>query len=173
MVFKIIGVVLILSSSCAIGFRLSSDLGKRIEDLKSLKKIILMLRGEIKYNNSTLAEAFEVIGSRIKEPYRIFFQSTGTELNKLSGQTFFEIWKEMIYIHLEPTKLLEKDKKRLESIGENLGYLDKEMQLGTIDLYLEHLELEIEEAHKNLNNNGRLYKCLGIMGGILITLIIV
>ena len=51
--------------------------------------------------------------------------------------------------------------------------MDKEMQLSTIDLYLEHLELEIDEGNNNMNTNSRLYKCLGIMGGVLVTLIII
>lgn len=173
MIIKGMGIILILCSCGAIGFQMSGDLGRRIEELNTLKKIIIMLRGEIKYHNATLSEAFEGIGTRVKKPYKDFFSSCGEELDRLSGQSFHEIWKNMIKKYLFDTKLMAKDIQRLEAIGENLGYLDKEMQLNTIDLYLEHLELEIEEARKNLNNNGKLYKCLGIMGGILITLVIV
>lgn len=174
MLIKCLGILMILASSCGIGFRLSSDLKLRMEELKSLKKIILMLRGEIKYNNSTMSEAFETISNRIEdEPYHTFFKESCMELNKLSGQTFIEIWKDMIDKNLKTTKISKKDKERFKSLGDNLGYLDKEMQLSTIDLYLENLEYEIDEGSKNMNTNSRLYKCLGIMGGVLVTLLIV
>lgn len=75
--------------------------------------------------------------------------------------------------HLEKTKLYEKDLDRLISLGENLGYLDKEMQIGTIDLYLENLEQETMEARDNLSKNSRLYQCLGVASGILITILII
>lgn len=173
MFIKIIGVILILASSAGIGFHLSDDFVKRVEECKTLKKIILMLRGEIKYNNATMAEAFETIGSRVDNPYHDFFMEAAIELNNLSGQTFLEIWKQTIDKKLKETKLNKKDMERFRNLGENLGYLDKEMQLSTIDLYLEHLELEIEEGNRSMNSNSRLYKCLGIMGGVLVTLIIV
>lgn len=173
MFIKVIGVLLILASSAGIGFHMSDDLLKRVEELKTLKKVILMLRGEIKYNNSTMAEAFETIGNRIQNPYHDFFIDGAKELNDLSGQTFIEIWKQAIDTNMKETKLNKKDKERFKNLGDNLGYLDKEMQLSTIDLYLEHLELEIEEGNKSMNSNSRLYKCLGIMGGVLVTLIIV
>lgn len=173
MLIKIIGIIFILASSSGIGFSISADLLKRIEDIKALKKIIIMLRGEIKYNNSTMSEAFETISNRIDNPYQIFFQELAIELNDLSGQTLIEIWKRMIGLHLKETKLNKKDLERLKSLGDNLGYLDKEMQLSSIDLYLEHLELEIDEGNKSMSTNSRLYKSLGIMGGVLVTLIIV
>ena len=47
------------------------------------------------------------------------------------------------------------------------------MQLNTIELYLEQLEEEILSAQGNLKKNGKLYQSLGIMGGILITILII
>lgn len=172
MIVKLCGVLLILTSSFGIGYRLSKELSKRIEELLILKKIILMLRGEIKYGNSPLGEAFETIGIRMKNPYHDFLIDTAHEMGQLEGNTFHEIWKKMKDKHLKYSSLTQKDIERLMSLGENLGYLDKEMQISTIELYLEQLEQEISEAKSNLKKNGRLYQCMGIMGGILITILI-
>lgn len=173
MFVKIMGVVLILTASCGIGFRMSDNFLKRVEELKTLKKILFMLRGEIKYNNSTMAEAFETISGRVDNHYKEFFLEGAKALNDLSGQTFITIWKQMIDTNLKDSKLNKKDLERFKGLGENLGYLDKEMQLSNIDLYLEHLEIEIDEGNKNTSTNSRLYKCLGVMGGVLVTLIII
>ncbi len=172
MILKYIGALLIVASSSAIGFHLSSDLKLRIEELSILKKIALMLRGEIKYTNTPLFEAFSIIGRRIKSPYKEFLFETAKELEELNGTSFTIIWEKMKKKHLEKTKLYDKDLDRLISLGENLGYLDKEMQIGTIELYLESLEQETIEAKNNLVKNSRLYQCLGVASGILITILI-
>lgn len=92
MILKSIGALLIIFSSSAIGFRLSSDLKYRIEELSVLKKIALMLRGEIKYTSTPLFEAFSVIGNRIKSPYKEFLLETAKELEELNGTSFAVIW---------------------------------------------------------------------------------
>lgn len=172
MIIKYIGALLIIISSSAIGFRLSSDLELRIEELSILKKMALMLRGEIKYTSTPLFEAFSIIGNRIKSPYKEFLLETAKELEELNGTSFTSIWEKMKKKHLEKTKLYDKDLDRLINLGENLGYLDKEMQIGTIELYLEQLEQETIEAKNNLVKNSRLYQCLGVASGILITILI-
>lgn len=164
---------MILTSTAAIGFAMSSELVSRIEELQILKRILLMLRGEIKYGNATLGEAFASIGRRMKTPYQEFLTGTAKELDMLSGESFKKIWEKMREIHLKQTSLTQKDLARLMSFGEQLGYLDKEMQLSTIELYLEQLEEEIGQAQSNLKKNGRLYKSLGIMCGILICILII
>lgn len=173
MIVKYMGTLIIVLSTSAIGFRLSSDLKLRIEELSVLKKIALMLRGEIKYTSTPLFEAFSIIGNRIKSPYKEFLLETSKELEELNGISFTIIWEKMKKKHLEKTKLYDKDLDRLISLGENLGYLDKEMQIGTIELYLENLEQEIIEAKDNLLKNSRLYQYLGIASGILITILII
>lgn len=48
---KWIGVGFILFSCGGIGFEMKNKLEKRIEALRTIKRIIFMLRGEIKYGN--------------------------------------------------------------------------------------------------------------------------
>ena len=65
------------------------------------------------------------------------------------------------------------DKENLVRFGENLGYLDREMQLGTIDLYLNQLEEEINEQAIVARERTKLYNVLGIMAGIFITIVMI
>ena len=83
------------------------------------------------------------------------------------------IWKESVREKLENHFLDEKHLKKIEDLGETLGFLDKEMQLAAFDLFTEQLDMDIEENNQKLKDNSRLYKYLGIMGGILVVLIIV
>jgi len=167
------GAVLVILGSTGVGFYYSSMLSERTNELNNLKKIIIMLRGEINYNHSTISESLSVIAKRTKPPFDIFLQETADKLREMPGETIGSIWKEMIKIHLQGTSLKDKDIERLALLGDDLGYLDKKMQLSTLDLYSEHLEQQIQDSLTDYNKNSRLYRCLGIMGGILITLVIV
>lgn len=170
---KFIGAVLVISSSTAMGFYFSFITKVRLEDLKELKKYILILRGDIRYTGTPLPEAINNLSRRSKSNFENFFTSISEQLLKLEGRTFFQIWETSVMADLMDTCLINKDKKSLIQLGETLGYLDKEMQMNTIDLYISGLEEEIENLTQIVKEKTRLYNLLGIMGGIFITIVMI
>lgn len=170
-IMKIIGCILVIGSSSAVGFYFSGELKSRIEDLKELRKLIGLLRGDIRYANTPLPEAIYAITRRRSSRFDQFFTYVSKQLSELSGETFQVIWKKAVEFELLNSALTKKDKSNLKQLGENLGYLDKEMQLNTIDLYLSQLEDEIAELSKSAKERGYLYNTLGIMAGVFITIV--
>lgn len=173
MVLKIIGCILVTTSSAAMGFFFSSEMKSRIEDLKELRKLIVLLRGDIRYANTPLPEAVSSIARRHRGNYSAFFQNVSEKLHELSGQTFSAIWKEAVQSQLADSALTKKDRLHLTQFGENLGYLDKEMQINTLDLYITQLEDEITDQSKTIKEKVYLYNSIGIMAGIFITIIMI
>ncbi len=169
---KIIGIIIVILSSTMVGYKMSDNLSLRVTMLKKIKKTIIQLRGEIRYNNTAMPEAFKVIGRRADKPLDDFLINVSNEMDKMEGKTLSDIWKENMHI-IEQCGIDKNDIERLGGLGDNLGFLDREMQLSHLDLYLENLENDISDATTKVNNNSRLYKCLGVMGGLLITLLIV
>lgn len=170
---KIVGVILIILSGSAMGFKASENLILQNNRLKQLKKIIIMLRGEVNFNHSTIGEAFSSISNKTNAPFNDFFRYISVKLENYSGEPLVKVWKEAVKCKLSNAGLSTSHLQKLGELGENLGYLDKEMQIKTFDLYLEQLEQEILENNNKMKDNCKLYKCLGVMGGILVTLIIV
>jgi stage III sporulation protein AB len=169
--FKIIGCILVIASSAGMGFFFSNEMKCRIDDMKELRKLIVLLRGDIRYANTPLPEAISSIARRHKGYFEPFFSDVSTKLHDLSGLTFPDIWKEAVEKRLTNTSLTKKDKMHLNQFGENLGYLDKEMQLNTLDLFISQLEDEINEASKTAKDKAYLYNSLGIMLGIFVSII--
>lgn len=169
---KICGIIMVITSMTGMGFALSRNMKLRLDALSELKKILCMLRGEIKYTGTPLYEAFGVIGRRTGGIYSDFFIQTSEELEALNGKSLREIWGGL-RLNMKRQYLNEKDWERLMQFGDNLGYLDKEMQLGTIELYIEHIEAELSEGSANYGKNSRLYKALFISGGLLITIMLI
>lgn len=169
---KLCGIVLIIVSTTGIGFFVGNNMRLRLEELKELKKILGMLRGEIRYTGTPLYEAFGIIGKRTKGAYADFFMQTAEELEKLNGKSLRTIWGGLKVKNKE-SHLAEKDWERLMQFGDNLGYLDKEMQLGTIELYLEQIETELVDGYANYNKNSKLCQALGICSGLFLTIILI
>ena len=173
MVAKIIGAILVIASSGGIGLYFSIILKERISDLKELNKIIVILRGEIRYASTPLPEAVGGLAYRTNGEYRRFLLAVAGELDKLEGKSFSEIWNSCVEKELVDTSLNKKDRLLLTRLGENLGYLDKEMQLNTIDLYITQIQGELDDAVDTVKEKVRLYNMLGVMAGIFITIVLI
>jgi stage III sporulation protein AB len=173
MYFKVIGIIVTVSASTLIGLYFSKALVFRLEDMKQLKKILVMLRGEVKYSLSPLPDALEEISNRSHTPFKEFLSCVARELKKFNGHNLQQIWNQAVEEKLKETYLKKEDLTKLKQLGETLGYLDKEMQLNTIDMYLEQLNEEIKYSVDHNSQSEKLYKNLGVLGGILIAIVLI
>lgn len=173
MAAKIIGAFLVIVSSGGMGLYFSLLLKERIKDLKELNKMVIMLRGEIRYASTPLPEAIENILLRTEGELKKFLGKVLEELKKLEGRPFGDIWSTCVNAELLDTSLNKKDKLLLARLGESLGYLDKEMQLNTIDLYVTQVQGELDDAVDSVKEKVRLYNMLGVMFGIFITIVLI
>lgn len=83
------------------------------------------------------------------------------------------MWSNTIEEYLRDTYLKKTDLEHLKEIGLHMGYMDEEMQIGTINLYLEQLELEIQKMRAGIAVQRRLCNCLGVMGGIFLAIVLI
>lgn len=173
LVVKIIGCILILGSCTGIGMHFSGELRSRIRDLHDIKKLIYLLKGDIRYAHTPLPEAVQALSYRHDGKFKEFLSSIASKLNQLGGISFYNIWKEAVDTKLSHTALTNKDLEQLSRLGESLGYLDKEVQLNTLELYIEQLENEIQELQKNVKEKTYMYNALGVMGGIFIVIVMI
>ena len=146
---------------------------KPLNDMKEFKKLIVLLRGDIRYGNTPLPEAISSIARRHEGNFKDFLTKVSDRLSERLGNTFSEIWTEAVEGELHDTSLSKRDKYQLIQFGENLGYLDKEMQMNTLDLFLAQMEEEIYELSKTVKEKTYLYNSLGIMAGIFISIIMI
>ena len=84
---KMISSVLVIASSAGIGMYFSSTLKERLETIRELKKVMLLLRGNITYSNATLPEALNSIANRQKGELKDFLSYVSSELYQMNGKT--------------------------------------------------------------------------------------
>ncbi|WP_461812430.1 stage III sporulation protein AB [Faecalimonas sp.] len=170
---KLFGCILIVFASSAMGWSKGIELKKHLVEVENMRKMFLMLRSEIAYIKSPLPEAFRHIGKRMGGIFRDWLLNLSEQMIKKKGVNFLELWSESIEQYWRRSYLTNEDIEKLKSVGENMGYLDEKMQIGTIDLYVKQLELEIQCLQKEFVVEKRLYHCLGIMGGIFLAVILI
>lgn len=171
---KIFGIMLVILSTSGIGIKLSDNLKYRIEELEELKKFMIMLRGEIMYNVASVSEGMKRIKSRLRTPYTHLIDKVLDELSEHNGKSFSEIWKLGVAVFEETNNSLTKsDVDRLRGFGDDFGSPHKEIQLKSFDMYIDELEITINDARKKNSDNSKMYKSLGVLAGIVIVILIV
>lgn len=169
---KITGCVLIILSSSLIGFCAGNRLEERKCLLKELKNVIILLKGEIRFSGSVMGQAFVNVSGKCSEPFKTFLTACGEEMNKYDGRSLGKIWKEEVDKHFKETVLDKIQIEKISELGEKLGFLDLQMQLSYLEQFSEELSADIKELDNKIKDNCKLYKSLGVMGGILVVLII-
>ena len=170
---KIIGMVMVILSTTAYGIILGRDIKLRLKELKELKKIVFLLKGEIGFLHTPLLEALENVSFRCDEPFKqmlLDFVRFGRESNR---RPFVEIWDEGIGAGIGKTHLSKEEKQLLLNFGKELGLSDIKTQQNAMDSFLNELEMSINSLEKTVPNKVKLYNSMGIMLGIVIAIIMI
>lgn len=171
MVIKLLGSILVMAATTAIGLFMGMEKTNRVRQLRELKRLMMLLQGDIRYGRTPLPQALLALGENNNTPFRRFFLQVSKRLEEFGGDSFYQVWKYCAEQDLEETSLLKKDKERLVMLGENLGYLDVKMQLNVIELYLNQLEEEILAEAETLGEKVRLSRMLGVLSGIFLVVV--
>lgn len=69
-------------------------------------------------------------------------------------------------------KLSEEERESFLSLGEKLGYLDREMQVAQLTLLEEELGYRIKTLKSAMPKQQKTYQSMGILGGILLAVLL-
>lgn len=170
---KVFGAACILSGAAGTGIWFAGRYRQRIQELEQLKQMIFLLKGQILYASAPLPEALETVGKRVDGILGSLFQETAASLRSQPGEPFSVVWKRAVSGIDGKTALSRSDRQTLESMGEHLGFLDRETQERTLLLYLEQVDAELHVLREHRQERCRLYASLGVMGGLFLAVILV
>lgn len=140
--------------------------------MRYLRKLIFRIRSEIRYSRQVLPEAFLSVGSESEEPYKMWLLALYERLMNRQGTSLAKIWEEETKSHLAGTGIPQDMFESLLRLGSELGTIDIEMQVRTLDLYLEQMEQRMEDMRTQQKEKIRLYQCIGVTGGIFLAIIL-
>ena len=172
MAIKIAGMLLTLASSTALGLYLSSLPTLRQQDLREIKKALLILKSEIEYIATPLPQAVANIAIRINAPISKLFECFADSL-KLNpeGETAYRLWLSAIETTKEGSFLKKDDLEIIGNFGKTLGYLDKQMQVDSINFTIDYIDSQVGQLQENNEKTQKMYRSLGVIGGILLLVV--
>lgn len=168
---KVLGSILVTVSCSGLGVWKAEQWKEHRKALEQIRKMILLLKGEILYAHAPLEEALEHVGRKTEGILASIFCQTAERIREREGELFYDLWKETIKSHRKEILLTEKECQEFQAFGEHLGYLDLGMQERTIELYLEQLGLSIDYYREHERERTKLCTSLGIMGGLFLSII--
>ena len=164
---KFLGIALLLSGTAGIGFGKARELDQRVEELRMLRQLIMLLEGEIRCTHRPLPELLISLGERFGPPFQSFLVETHKSL------TVQEVWKEQLILSRNKFHLNRQEYEELLEFGGMLGYLDIQMQTELCLWYEERLKISVQTAMAEAGEKRRLYRCLGILSGVVLAVFII
>ncbi|MCL2577660.1 MAG: stage III sporulation protein AB [Defluviitaleaceae bacterium] len=172
MFLRVAGTLLVMAGSVGLGMYYSAKEGFRVQDLLEFKKALLILSSEIEYMRSTLSEACANIAKRTSLGISPIFLQFSRLLAEGEGETAYQLWLTAMEPCKETTCLAAEDRAVLEDFGKTLGYLDKQMQKNAIDYAVSYIDEKAAAIAAISDKNKRMYRSLGVIGGLLLTVVL-
>ncbi|WP_051569063.1 stage III sporulation protein SpoIIIAB [Alkaliphilus transvaalensis] len=172
MMIKMIFSIIIIICSTLVGEIYANAYRQRTNLLSQLILTLQMLETEIVYASTPLPYLLQSVAKRSKIEIAYLLEETAEILLKKEGYTFSEAWRKGIELAKNKSELRKEDIELLISLGNNLGNSDRDNQVKHIQLTMEELRRNYQEAIDLQHKNVKLYKSLGILGGIAIVVIL-
>lgn len=168
---KVIGCLAIIISSSGLGYMAGLRLCMRVRELKLLIISLQILETEISYTSTPLPLAFHEVSLKSDAPVKFIFKSAYELLKKKIYPTVGEAFEKALYENKDKLSLINEDYELLKSFGFTLGNSDIENQITSFKLVIKQLEAQIIKAEEIRNKNEKMYKNLGFLAGLAVSII--
>lgn len=170
---KLCGAILVLSGSVGVAYSFIKETQKQIQTLETIRRMMRLLQSEVSHRNLSLTEAFAAVSDRLPGVFGNFMTGVCDEWHRRAGTTLAVIWREKTYACLSDEAMKKNELSTLAEFGEQLGFQEREMQLTMLELYERQLQEDIARMTVKARETGRIYRLLGVMGGVFAIIILI
>lgn len=144
----------------------------RLKILRQLAEILELLMSEVRYGKSTLPECCRYVGERVQEPFGGCLVHIHDEMQKNTGNGFYEVFSEGMGECLEGFPLAKEDKEAFLHFASKGSFADGAMQLRWMEQSREMLGSIISGLEQETVQKGRIAVALGAMSGLLLVIVL-
>lgn len=170
---KLLGSLLIVISGIALGFSTAGRFVLRPRQIRQVIICLANLKSLISYAAMPLSEALKQCAQSVDGPIQRLFITTSELLVAQGWLTPREAF-EQAQILLESDLALEAPEKgALSALGTNLGSTNRSEQDVYLQMVQRHLEKIEQEAISLRDRNVKMYRYLGVCGGLAVVILLV
>ena len=113
------------------------------------------------------------IALRQEKPFSDFYHGLSEQMRRMDGQSLKTLWQTEIEKCLNNTYLTKEDKQIFLESGSQLGYLDRQMQLSSLEACMAQIEDNQNMIRKNMKEKQKLSVALGLLSGFFIIILLI
>ena len=169
---RILGILILITGSTGCAFSIVKERGVYLERCRMWQEVFQLMENEIAFSKSSLPEICERAGTYLSGNKKLFLDRIGRALGEDNGDTLGEVWRREAKEIFQKEPLKEEIEKEVEELGERLCFEDGDMQrkmLQDAEKYIRKHQKEQEDLNRERN---KLTLCAGIMGGLLLTILL-
>ena len=166
---RILGSILICASCGLLGLYMSHRSIIRARHLTEFKQSLLLLKSEIEFAAYALPQAFANVAQRAGGSFANFY--TGLSQRVEDKVSLADAW-EIGLKELSGSHLTQEDLESIRGLGKSLGSIDAEVQVRAINMTIIAIDDILARVNEQNTKEGKMYRRLGILGGVLITVVL-
>lgn len=165
---KIILLISIIVASTLLGILFSKKYSNREKELKEMKSALNIFATKIKFTYEPIPNVFLEIANKIEGNVgQIFARASNRMKEENAGEAWSNAFTDV------PNNLTKEDITILSNLGRLLGQTDVEGQISEIEVVVQFLDTQLEQAKQEKVKNEKMYRTLGIVGGLTIAIILI
>ena len=170
---KISGVILCIGGCVGYGLMRVGEWKRYLSILNQWIVIIQKIRSRLVYQKETLEESCIRIGEKEEGEWGTVLQSIGKQARVNRKREFGVIWKDEIEKWCSQEWIGKKMKELLKGFPEYVKGADEELQMNLLSLYLEELQREKSYLEKEIQEKQKPILAISIIGGLMISILLV
>jgi stage III sporulation protein AB len=173
MLYKWAGALLILAAATIWGNQQAAWLRRRVRQLEDFRLALRLLSAEIGYTATPLPRALETVAGRLRDPQvRQFFREAGERLRHPETGDASVAWLEAARSLQGQMALEKEDWPVLMRAAAGLGGLGRENQIQQLEAAEAQLASHTAEAAGHCQSGERMWRYLGVMGGVALVILL-
>lgn len=164
---RIIGAVMIVAASAAIGAVMNARLSGRVKHLEGFIAALEQLKSDICFSDYGMEQAL-LRADGVSKTGGVF-KDTAKNMKELGLKSAL---KKAVDDKKDVLCLHTADADAISALGKRLGLTDAEDQRKNIDGVISVLKIQCEEARADYKKNGRVYRGMGTLLGVLAALVL-
>lgn len=166
---KLVGALLLVAAACAIGHLQAARREQRVRLLAGLIGAMDLLESHIVYGRTLLAEALWRVGEQRADVGSLFLEAARL---MEGGLAFSKAWRKALSAWSWGTALTAGDVRPLRDLGDVLGRSPADDQARLLRWVKSQLHAGWHDAREKLPELTRLYRALGVCGGLILALLL-
>lgn len=169
---RVMGIMAIIAGSSGCALYIVRERAAYLERCRSWRELLELMEDEIAFQKSSLPEICVRAGRHLTGDKKLFLDRISRAFEEGGGETLGEIWRREAKLVFQREPVKKEIEKEVEELGGRLCFEDSDLQRKMLQDAAKYLEKHQEEQERIGREKNKLTLCAGVMGGLLLTILL-